>query len=75
MAANSYATNSSLFRFSIATNTPNHTGLPFTLACSDNSGQTWSNDFNIFVNNNAVPEGSLLFLIFAVMMWAHRTIR
>ena len=75
MSAYSQATNSSLFRFSIATNTPNHTSLPFTLACSDYSGQIWSNDFNIFVDMNAVPEGSLLFIVLSAMLWAYRTTR
>jgi len=75
MAANSYATNSSLFKFLLATNVPNNTSLPFTLACSDYSGQVWSNDFNIFVNINAVPEGSLLLLVFTAILWAYRVNR
>ncbi len=70
--AYSPATNSLLFKFSIATNTPNHASLPFTLACSDYSGQVWTNDFNIFVEINSVPEGSLLFIILSAMLWAHR---
>jgi len=71
----SLATNSSFFKVTIATNAPNHTSLPFTLACSDYSGQTWSNDFNVFVDINYVPEGSLLFIILSAMLWAYRTIR
>ncbi len=74
MLADSKSTNSTLFSFSIATNAPNHATLPFTLVCSDSSGQVWSNDFNIFVDINAVPEGSFLFIVFAVMLWSYRKI-
>jgi len=75
MPANSYATNFSLFEFSLASATPNHSSLPFTLVSSDNAGQTWSNDFNIFVNMNPVPEGGLLVVGFVSLLWFYRKSR
>jgi len=75
MSAHAHTTNSSIFKFSIATNAPNHTSLPFTLTCSDYSGQIWSNDFNVFVDVNAVPEGSLMFSFLTALFWAYRTSR
>ena len=72
MSAQAHTTNSSIFKFSIATNAPNHASLPFTLTCSDYSGQIWSNDFNVFVDINAVPESSLLLSFFATLFWTYR---
>ena len=72
ISAYSYATNSTMFIFSISNSTPDHTSLLFTLTSSDYSGNTWSNNFNIFVKKNNVPEGGLIFIILSIIFWAYR---
>jgi len=72
ISAYSYATNSTMFIFAISNSTPDHTSLPFTLTSSDYSGNTWSNNFNIFVKANNVPEGGLIFIILSITFWTYR---
>jgi hypothetical protein len=72
ISAYSYATNSTMFVFAISNSTPDHTSLPFTLTSSDNSGNTWTNDFNIFVKANNVPEGGLILTILSIIFWTYR---